>query len=105
VSVPNETLESQLVHDLVGLTDRLADEEFCAELYRALTNRTLAKEDRPHTFLVLSWNRAADCVNDLRAREDHEPLPLAGSGREGVVSEVVLDELANHGWHTRPFGH
>lgn len=105
MSALNETLESQLVHDLEGLTGRFGDDGFCAELYRALTNRTLSKDDQPHTYLVLSWNRAADCVNELRAREDQAPLPLAGSGREGVVSEVVRDELADHGWHARPFGH
>ncbi len=105
MSALNETLESQLVRDLEDLSGRFADERFCAEVYRALTNRTLSNEDRPHTSLVLSWNRAADCVNELRAREDREPLPLAGSGREGVVTAVVLDELAEHGWHARPFGH
>lgn len=105
MGVPNETLESQLVHDLEDLSGRFTDERFCAEVYRALTNRTLSKEGRPHTSLVLSWNRAADCVNELRAREDQAPLPLAGSGREGVISELLLDELAEHGWCTRPFGH
>ena len=97
-----ETLESQLVRDLEGLSDRFGDEAFCAELYRALTNRTLSKDDGPGGHLVLSWNRAADFVNELRAREHHEPLPLASSGGEGVVSEVVLDELTAHGWQTRP---
>jgi len=53
---------------------------------------------------VLSWERAADVVNELRARGNHAPLPLAGSGGEGVISEVMLDELTAHGWHTRPFG-
>ena len=42
----NETLESQLVRDLEELSGRFADERFCAEVYRALTNRTLSKEDR-----------------------------------------------------------
>jgi hypothetical protein len=101
----NETLEGQLVNDLEGLSGRFGDDRFCAEVYRALTNRTLSNDDQPHAYLVLSWNRAADCVNELRAREDHEPLPLAGSGGEGVVSELVLDELTANGWHTRPLGH
>jgi hypothetical protein len=98
------TLEGQLVNDLEGLSGRFGDDGFCAEVYRALTNRTLSKEDQPYSSLVLSWNRAADCVNELRAREDHEPLPLAGSGGEGVVSELVLDELTANGWHTRRLG-
>jgi hypothetical protein len=104
VSAPFETLEAQLDHDLAHLSARVADAHFCAELYRALTNRTLSRDGRPHTHLVLTWDRAADFVNELRARDDHEPLPLAGSGGEGVISEAVLDELSAHGWHTRPFG-
>jgi hypothetical protein len=101
----NETLEGQLVHDLEGLSGSFGDDGFCAEVYRALTNHTLSKDDEPHAYLVLSWNRAAECVNELRAHEDHEPLPLAGSGGEGIVSEIVFDELTAHGWHTRPIGH
>jgi hypothetical protein len=102
MGVPVETLESQLLRDLDALSDRFGDEKFCSDLYRALTNRTLSKEDRPGGHLVLSWNRAAEFVNELRARERHEPLPLANSGGEGVVSETVLDELTARGWQTRP---
>src|SRR5215208_6587647 len=104
MSVRIETLETQLGYDLEDLSVQVGDERFCTELYRALTNRTLTKDNRPYTHLVLSWDRAAEFVNELRAREHHEPLPLAGSGGEGVVSEVVLDELNAHGWRTRPFG-
>ena len=102
MSAPVETLESQLVRDLDGLSDRFGDERFCGELYRALTNRTLSKHGEPDGHLVLSWNRAAEFVNELRAREHLEPLPLARSGGEGVVSESVLDELTTRGWQTRP---
>jgi hypothetical protein len=102
MSVPTETLESQLIRDLAGLSNRFGDERFCAELYRALTNRTLSKDDGPGGHLVLSWNRAAEFVNELRAREREQPLPLANSGGEGVISETVLDELTAHGWQTRP---
>jgi len=95
-----ETLEGELAHDLDGLSDRLSDDRFCVELYRALTNRALSKQDGRH--LVLSWTRAAEFVDQLRARESLAPLALAGAGGEGVVSEVVLDELLEHGWQTRP---
>ena len=71
------------------------------QLYRALTNRTLSKGDGPGGHLVLSWNRAADFVNELRARDHYAPLSLAASGGEGVVSEIVLDELTARGWQTR----
>ena len=102
MSAPIETLEGQLLRDLEALSDRFADDQFCAELYRSLTNRTLSKEDAPGGHLVLSWNRAAEFVNELRARVQQEPLPLAQSGGEGVVSETVLDELTARGWETRP---
>ena len=98
----NATLEGELVHDLHGLSDRLADERFCRELYRGLTNRSLTKGGEPGGHLVLSWNHAADFVNELRAQVGHEPLPLAQSGGEGVISETVLDELTARGWETRP---
>ena len=97
-----ETLEGQLSRDLQGFSQRFGDAEFCRELYRALTNRTLTKDDRTAGHLMLSWNRAADFVNELRAREHHEPLQLAASGGEGVASEIVIDELAVRGWQTRP---
>ena len=102
MGAPIETLETQLVRDLEGLSSRFGDDKFCTELYRALTNRTLSKEGSPPGYLVLSWNRAAEFVNELRAQERHEPLALAASGGEGVVSELVLDELERHGWRTRP---
>ena len=102
MGIPPETLESRLGRDLEGLSDRLGDELFCAELYRALTNRTLSPIGGRDGHLMLSWNRAAAFVNELRAHELHGPLPLALSGGEGVASETVMDELTAHGWETRP---
>jgi hypothetical protein len=99
MGVPVETLEAELERDLDGLSDQLRDERFCAELYRALTNRTLTKVDRGH--LLLSWTRAAEFVNELRARDRLGPLPLARSGGEGIISETVLEELTARGWQTR----
>ena len=89
------------MRDLDAISDRVKDARFCTELYRALTNRALSKHDGHPGQLVLSWNRAADFVNELREREHLAPLPLAGSGGEGVISETVLDELVGHGWQTR----
>ena len=95
------TLESELGRDLQELSHHFGDEQFCTELYRGLTNRTLTKAGGPDGHLVLSWTRAAEFVNELRAAERHEPLPLARAGGEGVISETVLDELTQRGWHTR----
>jgi hypothetical protein len=102
MEAPIETLESQLLRDLEELSERFGDDRFCTELYRSLTNRMLSKDGGPDGHLVLSWNRAAEFVNELRARQRHEPLPLAQSGGEGVISETVLDELTAQGWETRP---
>jgi hypothetical protein len=98
-----ETLEGELVRDLQALSDRFGDDEFCTGLYRSLTNRTLSKDGARGRHLVLSWHRAADFVNELRASERHLPLELERSGGEGVMSEIVLDELTQHGWHTSEF--
>lgn len=95
----SETLEAELLRDLQSLSGRFGDDQLCRELYRALTNRTLTKDG---SHLVLSWSRAEEFVNDLRARENHEPLALARSGGEGVIAETVSAELDRHGWRTRP---
>ena len=96
------TLEGELVRDLQGLSDRLGDSEFCAELYRALTNRTLTKDGPPGGYLVLSWDRAEEFVNEMRAGRSQPPISLAQSGGEGVISETVSRELERQGWRTRP---
>lgn len=96
----SDTLETALLRDLQSQSGRFGDDQFCTELYRGLTNRTLQKDDDGH--LVLSWSRAEAFVNELRARENHDPLPLAQSGGEGVISETVNEVLDQHGWSTRP---
>jgi hypothetical protein len=99
-----ETLESELVRDLQGFSDRFGDDQFCVELYRALTNRTLSKAHGPEGYLVLSWNSAEAVVNDLRRLESHDPLPLAETGGEGVVSATVSEALDQQGWTSRRLG-
>ena len=101
MGAPIETLEAELVRDLDGFSGRLREESFCAELYRGLTDRTLTKAEDGRGYLLLSWTRAAEFVNELRARKRLGPLPLARSGGEGVISETVLDELTARGWQTR----
>ena len=95
-----DTLEDALVTDLATLGDRLADDAFAAALYRALTRNAWAGPLDAH--LVLSWARAEELVNDLRARVGAEPLALAQSGGEGTVSGAVARELGRLGWSHRP---
>ena len=96
-----DIMERELVRDLATLGERFADEQFGADLYRALAGNALAKQDlRGH--VSLSWRRAEEIVNSLRAEEGREPLALAQSGDEGAVADTVADELRRLGWHARP---
>jgi hypothetical protein len=93
-----DTLERELVHDLASLGDQIADDRHSEALYRALTNTTWRKAGGPEGHLSLSWSRAEELVNELRARHDHEPLTLAQTGGEGEVSERVRELLEPLGW-------
>ena len=98
-----ETLEQELVRDLAPLGERLArDEEFCADLYRALANNRWRKEGGPDGHVALSWSRAEALVNDLRTGEEKEALVLAQTGGEGEVSDLMRDELGRLGWTSEP---
>ena len=94
-----ETLEQELVGDLMALGDRFTDEEFCSELYRALARNAWRKETGPEGRLALSFTRAEQLVNELRARRGYEPLALAQTGGEGEISGLVAGELERLGWH------
>jgi hypothetical protein len=101
--MPDDTdaLERALAADLATLGDRLAEERFSAELYRALTN-TRWYRDGLDGHLALSWNLAERIVNDLRAHDDRAPLALAQTGGEGEVAPVVETELRGLGWTHKP---
>ena len=93
-----EALERELIGDLLTLGERFADEEFSAELYRALTNNVWRKEGGPSGELSLSWSRAEELVNDLRTGQGQSALTLAQTGGEGEISDLVRGELARLGW-------
>ncbi len=98
-----ETLERELVRDLETLADRIGrDEEFCGDLYRALTNNRWRKHGGPEGHVSLSWSRTEELVNDVRGRQGKEPLALAQTGGEGEVSELVRDALGRFGWRPEP---
>ena len=101
MTTPAEGLERELVVDLEGLQERFSDEEFSSELYRALANTVWRKEGRAGE-ISLSWNRAEQVVNDLRARRGESALELAQTGGEGEVSPVVAEELTRLGWNAAP---
>jgi hypothetical protein len=95
-------LELELVIDLEALTERFDDEEFCRDLYRALANNVWHKDDGPDGHVSFSWKRAEQLVNELRRQfAGREPLPLARSGGEGEISQLVRDRLGRLGWRAR----
>src|SRR5437764_5601110 len=98
----SETLERELLADLETLGDRFADEEFSADLYRALTNTVIRKKGGPDGHLSLSWGRAEEIVNELRARHGQPAMTLAQTGGEGEISPLVSSELGELGWGFAP---
>jgi hypothetical protein len=92
--------ERDLVRDLRGLPDRLADERFAEDLYRALASRRWHQSD--DEAVSVSWQRAEEIVNDLREETGEDPLDLAQSGGEGELSSTVEEELTSLGWTSEP---
>ncbi|MDP9376583.1 MAG: hypothetical protein M3P40_03240 [Actinomycetota bacterium] len=91
--------EDALLADLEGLGDRLLDEEFCTELYRALAGGHMTKDG---ASVAPSWGRAEALVNRLRDGRDLDELTLAQTGGEGELSDLVATELERLGWSWRP---
>jgi hypothetical protein len=96
------TLERMLLDDLDVEGERAADEKFCTELYRALTQSVWRNDRDPEGQLSPSFGRAEWLVNEWRARRGAEPLTLAQTGGEGDVSGTVEEVLGRLGWSRRP---
>src|ERR1700755_1221239 len=97
-----EELERRLLNDLTTLGDLVPDDDsFYEELYRGLAGpRWFLDDDGGH--VSLSWRRAEEIVNTLRAEHGREPLTLAQPGGEVECSAGVAAALAALGWHPRP---
>src|SRR3954454_13467768 len=94
-----DALERELTHDLTVLGDMAEDDSFYAELYRGLAG---VRWFRDGGHLSLSWKRAEEVVNALRARHGRDPLAFAQTGGEGEVSDRVAGALGQTGWEPRP---
>src|SRR3954467_13233225 len=94
-----EPLERELEHDLSVLGDMVQDDSFYTELYQGLAGVRWTREGE---HLSLSWKRAEEAVNALRAKHGREPLTLAQTGGEGTVSDRVAEALGGTGWQARP---
>ncbi len=102
MSEQTQPLEQTLSHDLESLGERLADDSFAEELYRALTNTTWRKQDGPDGHVSLSWTHAERLINGLRERAGDAALTLAQTGGEGEVSGDAGQELRRLGWTSQP---
>jgi hypothetical protein len=85
--------------DLQDVGDRMRDEKFCRELYRALADNTWAKDGEA---VALSWKRAEELINAVRRGLGEEPLTLAQTGGEGDVDRTIRAEFEPRGWAIEP---
>jgi hypothetical protein len=85
--------------DMQRLEDRMRDEKFCTELYRALADNRWSKEGES---VALSWKRAEELINAVRRGHDEDPLELAQTGGEGQVARTVREEFESLGWTIEP---
>jgi hypothetical protein len=98
VTLPEVGLQL-LQSDLQQLEDRLRDEKFARELYRALAGNRWEKDGEA---VALSWKRAEEFVNALRKGHARPPLELFQTGGEGEVDSTVRTELERFGWRVQP---
>jgi len=98
VTIPEIGLQL-LQSDLQQLEERLRDEKFAHELYRALADNRWEKDGEA---VALSWKRAEELINALRKGHNRPPLELAQTGGEGEVSATVRAELERLGWRVEP---
>jgi hypothetical protein len=85
--------------DMQRLGDRMRDEKFSTELYRALADNKWSKEGET---VALSWKRAEELINAVRRGLGEKPLVLAQTGGEGTVDRSVREEFEPLGWQIEP---
>ena len=85
--------------DMQRVGDRMRDEKFSTELYRALADNKWSKDGET---VALSWKRAEELINAVRRGLGEEPLALAQTGGEGTVDRSVREEFEPLGWTIAP---
>jgi hypothetical protein len=85
--------------DLQAVGDRMRDEKFCTELYRALADNKWSKDGET---VALSWKRAEELINAVRRGLGESNLTLAQTGGEGTVDRTIREEFEPRGWKIKP---
>jgi hypothetical protein len=85
--------------DMQRLEDRMRDEKFAHELYRALADNKWTKDGET---VALSWKRAEELINAVRRGLGAPPLALAQTGGEGMVDSSVREAFEPLGWTIEP---
>src|SRR3954449_8772487 len=85
--------------DLQDVGDRMRDEKFCRELYRALADNKWTKDGET---VALSWKRAEELINAVRRGLGEEPLTLAQTGGGGTVGRTLREGVEPLGWTIEP---
>jgi hypothetical protein len=98
---PASRAEIALLRELERLGDRVCRDWFAVELYRALAGRRWRSENGDG-IVALSWRRAEQVVDDLRAAHHAPALSLAQHGGEGELSGEVDRLLRADGWVSEP---
>jgi hypothetical protein len=97
MTTPASRAEIALLREVERLGDRVCEDWFAVELYRALAGRRWRSEDGAGV-VAMSWRRAEQVVDDLREAHRAPTLSLAQRGGEGQLSEEVDRVLRAHGW-------
>jgi hypothetical protein len=95
----NNALERRFANDLQTLGDLVQDDSWNEDLYKSLAGVNWF-HDGGH--VSLSWKRAEDFVNEIRAKHGQPPLALAQTGGEGDVADRVANALSGLGWTPKP---
>jgi hypothetical protein len=101
MTTPASRAEIALLREVERLGDRVCEDWFAVELYRAMAGRRWRSQNGDGA-VALSWRRAEQVVDDLREAYHAPALSLTQRGGEGRLSEDVDRALRAHGWVSEP---
>jgi hypothetical protein len=98
VEIPEVGLQL-LQSDMQLLEERMRDDKFARNLYRALADNRWSKDGET---VALSWKRAEELINAVRTGVQRPPLELDQTGGEGELDDTVGEEFGRLGWTVEP---